>query len=156
MVIALCSLGLSIYVAYLAQRHDRLSVRPYFAISFYYDKNGVSWYGFNSGLGPARIRGFKVLVNGIAQKQADMSVVIRNAFQLPQTTRVTFFNLYAGGAVRAGDTTQLAWVPYGAEARKIYDGENKITFEVCYCSIYEECWLYSTTGPLEGNEKRFL
>jgi hypothetical protein len=148
--IALCSFGLSIYETTSARRHDRLSVQPQLVISFYYDDTGAGWRDANLGLGPAHIRGFKVLVDGVPQKPTDMFELIKTIFKIPNTTKVTFSNLLAGVTVRAGDNLVLVWVSQGADAQRVQNDNQRIKFEICYCSIYKECWLYSTSGPVEG------
>jgi hypothetical protein len=154
MVIALCSLILSVYGAYLARRHDRLSVRPLFVLSYSWNETGNGWRGANIGLGPARIRGFKVLVDGVSQKPDNVFAnVIKRAFDLgPDSTNMHFSNLYAGLSIPVGQDVVLAWLPPGPSADKVLAGFRRIKFEVCYCSIYDECWLYSITSttPVEG------
>jgi hypothetical protein len=152
MVIALSSLGFAIHEAHVSRQHDRLSVQPYFFVSFYFDDTGVGWKAANDGLGPARIRGFKVLVDGVPQKATNtFPDVIRSAFKISIDTKMQFLNPYAGSRVAAGSSFTLAWARSPSpDAAKITDGYNRISFEVCYCSIYDECWLFSSQGPLEA------
>ena len=154
MFIALCSLIVSVYGAYLTRRHERLSVRPVFVLSYYFNETGNGWRANNIGLGPARIRGFKVFVDGVSQQPQNVfEDVIKRAFNLgPDSTKMHFTNLYAGLSVPVGQDLVLAWLPPGPAADKVFAGFRRITFEVCYCSIYEECWRYTITRatPVEG------
>jgi hypothetical protein len=71
-LIALSSLTLSIKEARASRQHDRLSVRPRLSISFDYNRKGTGWTLMNDGIGPARIRGFKIFVDeGLATGPAD-------------------------------------------------------------------------------------
>jgi hypothetical protein len=153
MVIALCSLIVSVYGAYLTRRHDRLSVRPVFILSYYFNETGNGWHFNNIGLGPARIRGFKVFVDGIPQKPEPLFAnVITRAFNLEPGSKIQFINLYAGESVPVGHDEALVWLPPGPAADKVFAGFQRIKFEVCYCSIYDECWRYTITRatPVEG------
>jgi hypothetical protein len=143
MFVAFCSLLLSGYVAYLQREHDRLSTRPIFRLAYFHNDTGAGWRIVNSGLGPARIRGFKVFVDDVPQKPVEnFSEVIQNAFHLDAQANITFLNPWAGSILPAGLPDEaLAWLPPGPDADKIEAGQKRISFEVCYCSIYDECWL---------------
>lgn len=73
LVVSLCALGLTVYQAYLSREHNRISVRP--SLSTFYDIDPapdnpritlVSIKLKNSGLGPAVIKSFEILVEGEA------------------------------------------------------------------------------------------
>ena len=67
-VIALCALGLTMYQAKVARRHNVLSVQPYIT-EFTHRKTfpGRGLLAFrlmNHGIGPAFITGFNILLDG--------------------------------------------------------------------------------------------
>jgi lipoprotein signal peptidase len=67
-IIALCSLILAIHEGYEARKFKRLSVMPELLVSFYHNNKGAGWHLFNGGLGPARIKWFKITVDGYPKK----------------------------------------------------------------------------------------
>jgi hypothetical protein len=150
--IAMCALTLSISEARAARRHDRLSVKPRYVFSFYYDDTGVGWRDVNIGLGPARVRGFRVLVDGVAQKPVPVfAQILKTAFNIPPNSNVKFLNPRAGAIIKPDESDIVFWVPSGPDAQKVMAGYNRVSFEACYCSIYDECWLFSSSsGRLEG------
>lgn len=58
-IIALCALGLSVWVAAIQRKHNRLSVAPIFNIRPIVTKKMFSFSLFNAGVGPAIITSFK-------------------------------------------------------------------------------------------------
>lgn len=65
-VIALCALGLTVWQAHMARRHNILSVTPHLTTWRHSDRthNVFSVELLNNGIGPALIRSFQVQVDG--------------------------------------------------------------------------------------------
>jgi hypothetical protein len=141
MVIGLSSLFISIYVAQIQRKHDRLSVQPHLNVSFWEGDTGAGWGIANDGLGSARIRGFRILIDGVSQPFTDRWFqLLAGPFHIPET-KVTFGNPYVGTFVRAGDSPMLVLFHSGAGADILRSDYHRIYIEICYCSIYDECWL---------------
>lgn len=146
MVIALCSLTFTIHERRVARQHDKLSVQPHLFMSFYYDTTGVGWRTINDGVGPARLRGFKLLVDGVSQKASDpFPDAISNPLKIPKTG-AEFLNPAVDTVLQAGGMVQSVWFHWGSGAEAIKANASRIGFEVCYCSIYDECWLFSSAN----------
>jgi hypothetical protein len=142
MVIALVATGLSGYSAYLTREHDRLSVRPKLICSFQYDDTGAGWLCQNQGLGPARLRGFRVFINGVEQQGADKQEfgnVIASGLNLPYT-HYGFTNVAANLMIPINQPVNLFWVKLGPASEALKAQYKKVGIELCYCSIYDECW----------------
>lgn len=147
MVIALCSLGLSIYEARMSRRHDRLSVRPRLSVSFDFNDKGTGWTLINDGLGPARIRGLKIVVNGTQQRPTEYfpEILAILNLPLPPENGLTFANIDAGENIPSGSGGPYIkpWliVTPSKAADALRAVWRHVDFEICYCSIYDECWL---------------
>lgn len=65
-VVALCALGLTIWQAHIARKHNKLSVRPHLCTWRNSDDNKGSFQVLlmNNGLGPAFIESFDVYLDG--------------------------------------------------------------------------------------------
>ncbi len=65
-VIALCAFALTIWQAYIARRHNMLSVTPHLTTWSHMDKvnNKYEVQLLNNGIGPAFIRSFQIQVDG--------------------------------------------------------------------------------------------
>jgi hypothetical protein len=146
MAIALSSFVLSIREARMSREHDRLLVQPHFLISFNYNEDGVSWVAFNDGLGPARIRGLMLLVDDVSQNWTEpFPNAIENALKI-HPKKVSFVNPMVGTTISSGNDMILMSVPAGPDADAIKADVERVSFEVCYCSIYNECWLFDSTN----------
>jgi hypothetical protein len=63
-VIAGCALVATIYTSYETWKNYRISVTPFASMSFYKNNNGAGWKLFFGGLGPSRIKSFRIMVDG--------------------------------------------------------------------------------------------
>ena len=104
----------------------------------------------NLGVGPAKVRSFEVLIDGHAV--ADHNALIRAAGKLENDIDVdqsTFYSLPVTGRVlRAGETLSFARWDRTESAAVAWDALDQARFgrldlRVCYCSVFEECWINS-------------
>src|SRR5437773_6799887 len=140
-IVALCSFGLSMYVAYLNRSHQRLTVRPHLQIGFYYNAQGAHFSLDNWGLGPAQLKWFEVTVDGKPQRTwrevlNTLGVAKNVAFQ--QSIPARGILMQPG---KIGQSTDILSVPRGAPTEALIKARDRLTLRACYCSLYEECWL---------------
>jgi len=150
-LIALSSLGLSVYEAGLARQHDRLSVKPELVMSFIYDDTGVGWKMTNMGLGPARIRGFEVFVDNVSQKPTNHLPDILDSILTPLSAPTEFSNPTLGAQIPGQSDPQIIlWLKPSKAADVLKRQYGRVIFKICYCSIYDDCWEFDTNGPFQG------
>lgn len=107
-IIALCALGLTIYQAIVARRHNILSVQPYITEFNHRETSpgrGVLTFRLmNHGVGPAFITGFKILLDGKPVKDVDeaLAEVLKDKKYNHSITR-----LGEGYAMPAGETKDV-------------------------------------------------
>jgi hypothetical protein len=144
--IAISALALAIgaYQTRLMQAQARASVWPYVKIGFGYAESGES-AGFNihiqnNGVGPAIVKSVRVFLDdkplhgwldaypillghgeGHPKLEGLSGVVIP-----PSTNRETDVH-----AIRIGEPDQAA---------KFFDAVDRFKIDICYCSVYDECW----------------
>jgi hypothetical protein len=146
-LIALGALFLSSYQGCQTRQHDRLSVKPHLMISYYYNDKGVGWYLINDGLGPAHIRGFQVFVNEVPQPATNILADVLKPLHLPLLPKdyVSFSNPLAGEYIATTNggvpAPTLIWITPGDAAAALTRAHGQVGFELCYCSIYDDCWL---------------
>lgn len=153
-IIGLCALGVSIYETSLMREQQRAAVVPLLELSRSYnvdrddssaEKSRLRLEVENVGIGPARVRDFRVTVDGQSQPSWDAAfreMIGRNESisygqstingrTIPPERKVTMMNL---------NDTELT----GPLLREF----DRIDFEACFCSIFGECWTtkYSTFG----------
>jgi hypothetical protein len=149
-LIALCALWFTAEQASQARHHARLSVKPFIFVAFYWSGGEAGWRTGNQGLGPAQIRWFKVLVDG--QLQRDWHAVIEK-IGIPAPYKILSQAVYFPGLlVPVGGPGRLFWL--GSPAAEIlYRERSRITIQVCFCSLYEECWQSSSRQVKSADEQ---
>ena len=129
----------------LMQQQARASVWPYVSIGYRINdegqNRGYSWDINNDGVGPARIesvtmtldgkpvRGWKEIFRalfGDAAVSATYSQIYGKVLP-PNTNRETTIE-----ALRLVDIDQ---------ARIFYRAQERLQMSICYCSVYDECWI---------------
>jgi len=97
------------------------------------------------GVGPARIETFELSWNG-QPMSSTKALLVACCAAAPQTTAVIFQGLAAPRILRAGDHVDFVAIADSQEGdlfSKFNVERDKITVQVCYCSVFDECWLGS-------------
>jgi len=98
----------------------------------------------NAGIGPARIAAFRVTVDGVAQSDWDETFMT-----LAGSSENVLRSYFIGRVISADEEVDLV-LARGEVARaalkKIYDGEARLEWDVCYCSVFDKCWMSSNKG----------
>jgi hypothetical protein len=117
----------------------------------------------NEGVGPARIETFELWWNGKPMSsrgklmQACCSTTPAESEQLK--TAVTSVGLASPRILRAGEHVDFFEMPRSTGNSDVWAKFNiergKIAARVCYCSVFDECWVHSAgTGlPRQGQNK---
>ena len=130
LIIGLVTAFTSIYSAYVDRQYARAAVWPRLEIFRSFSDDSFSYTVKNSGTGPALIKYAKVRHDGKYVKMWEDIKTFQNFRQshiglrtLPPQTSVTPLS-YKGEA-----------------ASEFMNTDQKVSIELCYCSIYDECWL---------------
>jgi hypothetical protein len=139
-VIALAALGLAIFEGRSNQSHRELSVRPSVTIFFNWDENDAGWYITNKGLGPAVVKSFKGVADGM---EVQHPLQVAKKYDLKDVKYWT--SPTPGTWYKAGERDPILTFARNTEtAEKLISGlREEIEFKLCYCSIYDECWLFT-------------
>jgi hypothetical protein len=146
--VSFCALVLSLHSGYEDRRHKRLSVHPNIGISFYFNDRGAGWRTVNNGLGPAVVKWFAFYVDG--KPQTSWNTILR----LLEIPRDGFSLLVpAVGQIKSvGSDSRLLWAEPGIAKDQLIKNQPRVLVEICYCSIYDDCWLVSDRiGSREPN-----
>ena len=105
----------------------------------------------NAGIGPARIETFELWWNG--QPMASPAALLRACCLTTPTeiaeakTAVTAVSLVAPRIVSAGDHVDFFALPASSGNAELFQKFNRerdnVTARVCYCSVFDECWIGS-------------
>ena len=146
-VLSICGLFVSIYEASLIRQHQRASVWPHVAVTPSINQGSVRLFVQNAGVGPARIEAAAVLVDG--EVKEDWEDVFLTIMEGP--TRVSAYQSLINGQVLpansreerileiSAETAEMNAEPTRVLSRKILEGA--VDVQVCYCSVYDECWM---------------
>lgn len=145
-VIALCALGLTIWQAHIARRHNMLSVTPHLTTWRNMDKanNKYEVQLLNNGIGPAFIRSFQIQVDGqpiTGEGYEPIEKALKILF--PQSQYRLYHSFLARGyAMAANEIRSLVTIHFlGDEAPEKEEVEHnfkRTRLLIEYSSIYEQ------------------
>ena len=141
-LIGACALAVSLYTAHLQNAQVRAQTWPY--LQLWQSTAERSFSMTNSGVGPARILDVKLLVRG---KQVPD---FRAAFSsLSQRTDAPSTNqsYFARRVLTANETVTMIQFRDEADYRVFADNRDAIQFQICYCSVLDQCFQLDEAAP---------
>lgn len=98
----------------------------------------------NAGIGPARIAAFRVTVDGVARTNwNDVFTALAGSHEN------VLRSYFSGRVMSAGEEVVLA-IARGdvadAALAKIAGAGSSLEWDVCYCSVFDKCWMSSSAG----------
>lgn len=149
--VSIATLFVYIYQARIMQKQQHTSVLPY--VEWLYSNAGDEFLISveNKGIGPA-------FVKGLTMKLDDQPVGSNSALfkKLLGTTSFSFINSTVDGRVISpGEKIELVHVYDSAQANAIdslllwNNSPHKFSLEICYCSVYNDCWTTDGTHSKE-------
>lgn len=105
-----------------------------------------SWNAFNWGIGPGRVRALQVRYKD--EPVHDWSELL-NAIGVSGDVSYIQSQL-AGRTLPAGETSEIFRITSPEAARVIRDASADVSMELCYCSVFDQCWMMPQTlldGP---------
>ena len=153
-LLSVCGLFVSMHEASLMRQAQRGSVWPAvsFGVSLSSESDTVEISVRNKGIGPARIRAARIEHEG--ERQEGWSDLLES---IGQRRTSLSSNLINDGVLSPGEERRSATVVsdssqrtggYPLLAQGILDGS--IDLVLCYCSVYDECWLTTMQRRLRG------
>ncbi|QKX17170.1 hypothetical protein [Microbulbifer sp. YPW1] len=139
--IGLITAAISIYSAYIDRAYAKASVWPRVEIFRSYNNNGFSYGVSNRGTGPAIIEYAKVSSgNHFLKKWAE----------LPEFKNISQSH-FSNVILSSGQTINP--VKYKGELiSDVLTLDKKIQIEICYCSIYGDCWIVNRSNETQPTE----
>jgi len=127
------------------QEQQHASVWPRLLIAQNIGNGNFGYSLSNKGVGPAQIK--KVVVRVDRQPQKDWDEVVKVIAGLEQYDRSK--STINNRIVRQGDSYQVLEFPARKVANKFIENSERVSIEICYCSIYDRCWslLQDFSGP---------
>mgnify|MGYP001240988150 CR=1 FL=1 len=139
LLIGLVTAFTSIYSAYVDREYAKASVWPRLEIFRSFSGNAFSYGVTNSGTGPALIEYAKVRYKSKPIKSWGDIESFRNIRQSHISSRTLSPNKTVTPVSYKGD-----------DVNELAKADSAIDIELCYCSIYEECWVINRDNRPEA------
>jgi hypothetical protein len=100
----------------------------------------------NSGIGPAKIQSVRIRVDGVAHRNWN-SLLTALTGEEPGEEGFEFGTSTIGGRVIPAGNQVNPLTLIGERAEKVIaalpgrEGTQRVTLEICYCSVYDRCWV---------------
>lgn len=156
LLLSVCGLFISIYEASLIRQAQRASVWPYVEVSASLRSSTIELRVQNTGVGPARIQAASVTYKG--ETKANWWDLILNDLGA-NADSVGYYQSAINGRVLPTNSEQEVFFRItkdsGPAARELFASlrreimEGTIDVTVCYCSVYDECWISSVQNMLK-------
>ncbi|MDX1396298.1 MAG: hypothetical protein R3195_18095 [Gemmatimonadota bacterium] len=151
LVVSICAVVLSFNEVRLVRSQTEASVWPHLrtGVNVNYTSDGDTYVlrVTNSGVGPARIRSFRVLLDG---EPVHTWTEVKEA--LTGDPEVSVYNTVNGHVLPAGEEIR-AFAEFDAETIRTLSSEwNRVAFVYCYCSVLDNCWVVDGREGRGGQE----
>ena len=159
-IIGLCALGVSLYETSLMREEQRAAVMPLLELSrsYYWQPSELPeteprllLHAENVGIGPARVLNFRVTVDGDPQPTWEAAIRQLLALEEPVSYGQSTINGRTIPPDRSVTMLDLNDTEFTGQIMAEFD---RLDFEACFCSIFDECWTtsYSTFGVANSVE----
>jgi hypothetical protein len=138
-LIGFLALLVSGYTAHVQRQQVRARVWPYLILANYDNKRALGVV--NKGVGPALIRGVRVLVDG--KPQPDWKHVL-DALGVERPPHSYSLSTISVNVLSAGEGTAILSFDDAAIYKAFRAAASaRMAMQICYCSTLGECWQYS-------------
>ena len=143
--VSIFALAIGAWQTRLMQGQARASVWPFLSIGYSYSSNtdtdGFVWHIDNNGVGPARIESVTLGLDGKPMKNW-VEVMKALGATSPINVSTTSFNGDVIPPSLNRETTIKAIRVHQREVAALFKGAvDRFKMDVCYCSVYDECWV---------------
>ena len=143
--VSIFALAIGAWQTRLMQGQARASVWPFLSIGYSYSSNtdtdGFVWHIDNNGVGPARIEAVSLSLDGKPMKNW-VDVMKALGATSPINVSTTSFNGDVIPPSLNRETTIKAIRVHQREVAALFKGAvDRFKMDVCYCSVYDECWV---------------
>ncbi|MBU2893711.1 hypothetical protein KO495_10300 [Colwellia sp. D2M02] len=145
LLIGLVTAFTSIYSAYVDREYARASVWPRLEIFRSFNTNSFSYGVSNNGTGPALIKYAKV---------KDGSKYIKTWKEIKPFQNIRQSHISNRTLSPQNSITPVSYK--GDNAKALVEADTSISIELCYCSIYEECWVIDRSNRPTAVEACFI
>lgn len=142
--IGACALAVSLYTAYLQNAQVRAQTWPYLQM---WQSNVERSYSIsNRGIGPARIADVKLRIDGKQVAGFDEAIRLLQAKKDPVPSLQSYF---ARRVLAPNEDVRIIQFESDEHYNIFMENRDRMRFEVCYCSVLNECYLLDENAKTE-------
>ena len=135
----------------LMQSQSRASVWPYVAIGYRINDEGESrgytWQISNDGVGPARIESVTMTLDGKPVRHwRELFHALFGDAGVPATYSQVYGRVLPPSTNRETTIDALHLLDM-AQAKAFFAAQDRIDMTICYCSVYDDCWIARKQDP---------
>ncbi len=138
--VSFCALAVSVYQSIILRNEQYAAVWPYIEPSVQYSNQSFQFFIQNKGTGPAIIKDVRLLLDG--EETATYQEFIEKLLRV-QNFRSISISTAEKSVLSANERLQMlsAELPDSLAIPRI-DFSSRASVQVCYCSIFGDCWQY--------------
>jgi hypothetical protein len=144
-LIGACALAVSLYTAYLQNAQVRAQTWPY--IQLWQSNVDRSFSISNRGVGPARIADVKLRIDGVEVTGFDQAIKKLQAKPEPVSSLQSYF---ARRVLTPNEDVRMIQFETDAHFDIFMKNRDRLRFEICYCSVLNECYLLNESAKTEA------
>lgn len=163
-VIGVCALAVSLYETSLMREEQRAAVMPLLELSRSYnlpaddasgDEPQLLLQAQNVGIGPARVVDFRVMIDGAPYPTWDAALRQLIQHDAPLSYGQSTIN---GRTIPPDRMVTMMKLNDSELVGDILAEFNRVDFEACFCSIFDECWTtryteFGAARPVESCQR---
>jgi hypothetical protein len=136
----------------LMQSQSRASVWPYVAIGYSINDEGgdrgYTWQISNDGVGPARIESVTMTLDGKPVRHwRELFRALFGDADVPATYSQVYGRVLPPSTNRE-TTIDALHLTDMAQAKAFFAAQDRIDMTICYCSVYDDCWIARKQDPI--------
>ena len=143
-LIGACALAVSLYTAYLQNAQVRAQTWPY--LQMWQSNVDRSYSISNRGVGPARIADVKLRIDGKQVAGFDEAIRLLQAKKGPVPSLQSYF---ARRVLTPNEDVRIIQFETDEHYNIFMENRDRMRFEVCYCSVLNECYLLDENASTE-------
>lgn len=149
LLVSLVTAAATIHSAMTNRQYARASLWPNLVVGMSYNEGGFSYLAMNRGTGPAKIQYMHVTYQGKPVRNWRELMA-----KLPGPIRNTMQSQLVGATITANQVLEGFSLKNPDNAKAMYELADNVEINTCYCSVYDECWMYTEktnqAAPIEA------
>lgn len=140
-VIGLCTMFVYIYQARIMSKQLHASVWPYLETNYSEGEQGVELSVENKGIGPAKVRQFYVILDGVPHRDEKEKLDSLLTSFIGENASYDYTNVI-NRVLKPGETVSFLKFTDPRTLKKLDSAleGHRVEMEVCFCSVYDDCW----------------